>query len=294
MIVIRSLLLIIFSFWVCRNFAQEGENQKENLPGINSEGLKTAPARTNYNKVLAEALRLQLKADSAARIARDLRIMVKEMPGDSLNKQRTADILKNEQLAKRLQKQADEKFAEARKIKAPIDTEADSVLQFSREINGIKIYQYRPDKSNDTVITCHDFTKSENNEVNDETIKPVTRSKSDQFSIQDKSPYSASNPIPQGLEHDTGLTYRVQLGVFSQTRPDDAFGGINPVAYEYVPGTSRVKYYAGLFYSLNSVIKALEIIRSLGFPDAFIVAFENGRPITTERAREIEFAGFKL
>jgi hypothetical protein len=55
-----------------------------------------------------------------------------------------------------------------------------------------------------------------------------------------------------------------------------------------------LKYYAGLFYSLNTVMIALEAVRSKGYPDAFIVAFLDGKPITTEKAREVEFEGFRL
>ncbi len=116
----------------------------------------------------------------------------------------------------------------------------------------------------------------------------------DEFALLEQSPYGESNPIPQGLGIHSGLVYRIQMGVFSKIKPNDAFGGITPIVYEQVNGGSMLKYYAGLFYSMNAVTRALEKVRLLGFPDAFVVAFLDGKPISTEKAREIEFAGYKL
>ena len=56
-----------------------------------------------------------------------------------------------------------------------------------------------------------------------------------------KSPYSESNPIPQGLSLVPGLVYRIQLGVFSKAKPNDAFGGISPVSYEQVTGSNNTQ-----------------------------------------------------
>jgi len=116
----------------------------------------------------------------------------------------------------------------------------------------------------------------------------------DKFRILDRSPYGPSNPIPQGMQSYAGLVYQIQLGVFSKPKPDDAFGGISPVFFEQDGNTRVCKYFAGLFYSFNAVSGALEQVRKKGFPDAFVVPFLDGKPVTMEQAKEIEFAGFKL
>jgi hypothetical protein len=110
----------------------------------------------------------------------------------------------------------------------------------------------------------------------------------------EKSPYGPSNPIPKGLETFTGLIYRIQLGAFSKPRPSEAFGGITPVFFEQIENSSVFKYYAGVFYSLNGVTAAITEVKKNGFPDAFIVAYLDGKLISTEKAREVEFAGMKL
>jgi hypothetical protein len=109
-----------------------------------------------------------------------------------------------------------------------------------------------------------------------------------------KSPYGASNPIPGGLETFSGLVYRIQLGAFTKARPSEAFGGISPVSFEQMENSSVLKYYAGIFYSLNGVTTAISQVKKNGFPDAFIVAYLDGKLISTEKAKEIEFAGMKF
>ena len=112
--------------------------------------------------------------------------------------------------------------------------------------------------------------------------------------LAEKSPYGPSNPIPKGLETYTGLIYRIQLGAFSKPRPSEAFGGISPVSYEQIENSSVLKYYAGVFYSLNGVTTAIGQVKKNGFPDAFIVAYLDGKLISTEKAKEVEFAGMKF
>jgi hypothetical protein len=58
--------------------------------------------------------------------------------------------------------------------------------------------------------------------------------------------------------------------------------------------SSVLKYYAGVFYSLNSVTSAISQVKKNGFPDAFIVAYLDGKLISTEKAKEFEFAGMKF
>ncbi|MBN1143316.1 MAG: hypothetical protein JXA72_02790, partial [Bacteroidales bacterium] len=178
------------------------------------------------------------------------------------------------------------------------------------EINGIRVYQYTGDnsKTEENAHKPEEFAVKEESTAKPNHPLPVAETpppaaitkeagkllKTDDFAILEKSPYSDANRIPEHLEIIAGLTYRIQLGVFSKLRPDDAFGGITPVAYEPVAGGSMFKYYAGVFYKMNAVSAALEKVRAAGFPDAFLVAFFDGKPIPTEKAREIEFSEFKM
>ena len=241
-----------------------------------STGEEPARVTSDYKRVLAEALLIQLKADSLARIARDKRILAKNTPDDEMKKQLVTETIQTDKAAVLMQHEADQKFAMARSLKVeeiPETNEADSLIELTQEINGIKVYQYRPSRP-----------ASEKKMV----------SIADEFALLEKSPYSDASPIPYGIGVQPGLIYRIQLGAFSKIRPNDAFGGISPVAYEQVNGSTVFKYYAGLFRSINTVTRALEQIRINGFPDAFVVAFFDGKLISTEKARDIEFEKFKL
>jgi hypothetical protein len=257
---------------------------------------QTIPAgytKDNYDVLLAEALILQIKADSLTRIARNKRIMARETPDEELKRDLINEIISIEKEAKSYQRDADKKFTIARELKGEINTEQgriDAVVSQTGEINGIKIYEYNSDSS---------FSKDEETNLTPakETTAKVPESetapvRSDEFSISEMSAYTDSDPILQGLKVYPGLVYRIQLGVFSRIKPSDAFGGISPVCYENIAEKSIFKYYAGVFHSLNSVSEALLKVRSVGFPDAFIVAYLDGQMITTEKAKEIEFAGF--
>jgi tetratricopeptide (TPR) repeat protein len=261
-------------------------------------GIQDAEAqvtKTDYNRVLADALLLQIKADSLSRISRDMRIQAKESTEEEVKKQLIADILSTEKAGKNLQREADQKFAEARKIKEqhgdqPLN--ADSLVTADREMNGITVYRYKSGQEED--IQVEDIPVQEIAPPAPVKAEPKIPVKTDDFILLEKSPYHSANPIPQGLGSHAGLVYRIQLGVFSKEKPWDAFGGISPIAFERTPSGTMLKYFAGLFYTLNNVNLALEKVRTNGFPDAFIVAFQDGQPISTEKAREIEFSGYKM
>ncbi len=249
-------------------------------------------SKNEYNSLIAEALTFQLKADSLSRLARDHRILAREIPDDEARKQMISDILSFEREAKRIQRLADERFHEAGKMKALSDTlpRSDTALVLLREVNRIKVYQY---KIQDTSI--YSSGESSVPEPAVETAgKPAELPVPGTHVKADPATDSEAGPIPSLPEGITGLVYRIQLGVFSKPKEAEAFGDLFPVYEERLTEKNVYKYYTGSFSSSESVTAALEKVRNNGFPDAFVVAFYDAKPITTERAREIEFAGLRL
>ena len=108
-----------------------------------------------------------------------------------------------------------------------------------------------------------------------------------EFAILNKSPYSASNPIPDSVSLPDGVAYKIQLGAFSKRLPANAFKGLTPISGEKLPN-GVTKYYAGLFRCFADAEDALRKMRVYGFKDAFIVAFLNQKIINIERARQLE------
>ncbi|MFL5762805.1 MAG: hypothetical protein ACJ77K_02615 [Bacteroidia bacterium] len=90
--------------------------------------------------------------------------------------------------------------------------------------------------------------------------------------------YSASKPIPVNEKLPEGLIFKVQIGAFRNPIPQDLFKGISPITGETTP-QGFTRYTAGLFATFATADKVKEEIRALGYKDAFVVAFLNGKRI---------------
>ena len=123
--------------------------------------------------------------------------------------------------------------------------------------------------------------------VADKTVavtKPATAKTKTKFSLRElfekrnRSRYSASNPIPLDEKLPDGLIFKVQMGAFKNAIPQDLFKGISPVTGQTTP-QGFIRYSAGLFLTCETAEKAKLEIRGLGFPDAFVVAYFDGKRI---------------
>lgn len=106
-----------------------------------------------------------------------------------------------------------------------------------------------------------------------------------------ESVYSESNPIPVGVENPSGLFYRVQIGAFARPIPQDLFKEFNPVSGEKIEGSNITRYMAGFFSSVDDVTSARGQIRELGYSDAFVVAYCDGKRIPWGVARRMQEEG---
>lgn len=108
------------------------------------------------------------------------------------------------------------------------------------------------------------------------------------FQILDKTPYSKDNPIPAHLPLPKGLIYKIQFAVFSQQVKFSVFKGMTPLWFEPLRNGAITKYFAGNFRHIADAEEALPEIRKLGFNDAFIVAWYDGRSVSLSRAKSLE------
>jgi tetratricopeptide (TPR) repeat protein len=109
-----------------------------------------------------------------------------------------------------------------------------------------------------------------------------------EFQIVEVSPYGLKNPIPIDEALPQGVLYRIQLGAYSNPVSIQSFKGMTPISGEKVSGGKITKYYVGKFFSLSNAEKALPSVKGLGFKDAFIVAWHNGRSVALSRAQSLE------
>ncbi|TAL59259.1 MAG: hypothetical protein EPN85_09690, partial [Bacteroidetes bacterium] len=95
--------------------------------------------------------------------------------------------------------------------------------------------------------------------------------------------YSATKPIPIDAPMPEGLVFKVQIGAFRNPIPQDLFKGIKPISAETTPQGLK-RYTAGLFQKFETANNAKNRVNGLGYRDAFIVAFFNGKRISMNEA----------
>ncbi|MBK7669160.1 MAG: hypothetical protein IPJ32_18535 [Sphingobacteriaceae bacterium] len=80
-----------------------------------------------------------------------------------------------------------------------------------------------------------------------------------------------------------GLIFRVQIGAFKAPVPNNAFGGLTPVNGETTPN-GYIRYTAGNFDKFEDANAVKNDLRNLGYQDAFVVGFYEGRRISINEA----------
>ncbi len=109
--------------------------------------------------------------------------------------------------------------------------------------------------------------RSENNINNDLT-----------FSLAKGDAYTSSNPIPMDPILPEGLIFKVQIGAFRKPMPDNTFKNLQPLSGETTrPGW--IRYCLGLVRAFESANLLKKEVRIMGYPDAFVVAYFNGKRI---------------
>ena len=294
------------------SISNEPDNFTSQRKPVETETVKYAANKNfdelAYKKLIGDALGLQLEADSLSRQAREKRLAVKETKDEEIRKQLFSDISALERNASAIQKQADEKYARAAAMKKPetlpentekeVTSHQNDAVELKEEINGIKVYQYKPS----AVTQEPEFSDTNTMEskpepptpVKEEIKKSPEKTLSDNFQILPDNAYSDTRPIPENPPLPMGLVYRIQLGAFSKPVTPETFKGVQPVSVETNESGNLYKYFAGYLISTVSANKALQEIRNYGFPDAFIVAYFNREKIPVEQARKVEFEKIKF
>lgn len=84
-----------------------------------------------------------------------------------------------------------------------------------------------------------------------------------------------------------GIVYQIQLFTSPRHATLDEIKGLDPV-YERLTSALRYTYSVGVFRTFNEALLQLNPVRVLGFSDAEIVAYLDGKPIAVSLARRSE------
>jgi len=94
-----------------------------------------------------------------------------------------------------------------------------------------------------------------------------------------KSAYGANYPIPVDEPMPMGIIYSVQVGAFRNPIPNNTFGQFAPIMGQKV-SNGFTRYMAGLFNDKRDAIKARDEIRNMGYKDAFVVIYKDGKRVS--------------
>lgn len=127
--------------------------------------------------------------------------------------------------------------------------------------------------------------------------KRISLAEARQYDIE---PFSQQAQVSQQVSFTTteaglppGFYYMVQVGVFGRPRTSDQLFGIQPL-YEERMENGYYRYYTGPFTTYEEAIRTQSRLRSTSVPDAFIVAFREGRRISVAEARQATGAGAEM
>jgi len=128
-----------------------------------------------------------------------------------------------------------------------------------------------------------------------EKIEPIqliakTNAPSYEFIVGNPITTNAAPPLPVLSASPSGLLYRIQVGAFRKPIAVDKFREFTPVSGEVLQN-GLTCYLAGYFNNKINALTARKSIRNLGYADAFIVAYCDGKRISLFEAAELERSG---
>ncbi len=83
------------------------------------------------------------------------------------------------------------------------------------------------------------------------------------------------------------LVYVIRLGTYSTMKKAGELAYVKKLYYQKLANGQYV-YYDGPYYKYDAALAALQQIKALGYPDAYIQAFYNAKHIDLARARKLE------
>ena len=183
----------------------------------------------------------------------------------------------------------------------PVDTATkvnNKVVKNTNETNNVVINNISPvdttTKSN-LIVENNTVTNNINTNVNNPPINNITNNTITEalnktgfgFSLLPVNAYSNVSPIPMNVPLPEGIVFKVQIGAFKSPVKNEAFKGLNPITGETLEGSQYVRYYVGLFYSEDAANIVRNQIKPIGYTDAFVVAYKDGKRISLFDARRM-------
>ena len=243
--------------------------------------------KSEYDSLLNSAVSLQLKADSVRWLIDDKRVFFDQTSDVQERNEIGNEIIELEQNLYSLQKEADACYEKVREIEQ-LNLASNKLTYESEQTEQQEKALVEEVKADSEIVKIveepkdNDFEKSE--------LQPIISEyeSKDQFEyglrVVVPSSYNPENPIKINEQLPDGIVYMIQLGAFSSEKNPSVFKGLEPLTCIKKSNSNIHKYYAGLFLQLSNAEKKLQIVKSKGFRDSYIVAFQNGKIIPINSA----------
>jgi tetratricopeptide (TPR) repeat protein len=247
-------------------------------PGATKEISRRQSLPAGYDRLLSEAMKCQVRADSLNALAAGYKREYNALP-PSQKPAAKSRISELESLAAGYQKLADDNF-----IKAGVRSEAGkdtALLQPAAQKAAIVNQNTDPGQQAANVKITKPVQAREPVSNNTEEIYSMFKVEADPAAIKNQK-------IQIDPELPAGLVYRIQMGVFSKPLSPGFFRGISPASGFTVPGTGSTRYFVGMFRRMADANRSLLAVKQAGFRDSFITAILDGKPVSIDRAAIIE------
>lgn len=149
--------------------------------------------------------------------------------------------------------------------------------------------------TNNNITNNNNNNTSTNNSTNNNNVSKTTTTnttnsvivkiKVEDLEVKNNNAYTADKPIPIDEKIQDGLVFKVQIGAFKTALPNNTFKGLSPVIAQTTP-SGYIRYMAGNFEKYSSANAVKNDLRNLGYSDAFVVGYYNGKRINLNEATD--------
>jgi hypothetical protein len=122
-----------------------------------------------------------------------------------------------------------------------------------------------------------------NNANTTNVITKTVKLNTQELLVKNTNAYTNEKPIPIDEKIPDGLVFKVQIGAFKTPLPNSTFKGLSPVIAQTTP-SGYIRYMAGNFQQYENANAVKNDLKTLGYNDAFVVAYYNGVRINLSEA----------
>ena len=210
----------------------------------------------SYQRLIHEALNLQIRSDSVKRISDEKKELLITSKFESDKTRLWQEIKVLDARAEDIQQKADVLYKKARDLEAEKQKKSVNTNELAQKAF-----------ANKSADSARSNNKSDNKKI--------------------------TSPTDQNSEDHPDIQYRIQVGVFSKQQSAETFKGFSPVLSEKVQNGNAFKYYLCLYKKLAEAEKGLVKVKGAGFKDAYIIGFYKGKVVPLSRAIELELSAQK-